>query len=273
VAVSAAVALQPDGGTPTPRRGSSSSALGSIGNADAAVVRKRVTAAIGGAQGILHSTTTDLFTRSGNVIASESWSDVRDSAFFRIREDRSRWPNPASGFMVSELGRVRQGDGSMLQRVVADGRCTELVTNGEALGADPMAPIRDAVTPIRDAVSARRMVVLGPQQVGGKPALHLREQHADPDFPAMVDTTDLWVDPATYLPVRSISSAGDPTAAAGDPNELQRLTTDYELAPRPADMAAALLPPVPAGATCDRTTRAAAGPAKGAKPKNGATGK
>jgi hypothetical protein len=237
------VALQP-GADPHP-----SARPAGLGTADAATVRRHVAAAIDAADGILHETTRDAFVKRDGAIVSEAWTDLRDPNASRTREDRRGWDEPATGFAVSDIGRVPSADGTLLQRAVTDGRCTETLFTGVG-----PAGSTNPLSSIRREVEAHRFTVVGLEQTGGRRLLHLRRTATDRDFPRIEDRYDLWVDPATYVPVRSDSTYGDPSAAAGDPNEVQRITSDYELLPRPADPRSLLLP---AGTGCTRTTHRA----------------
>jgi hypothetical protein len=226
--------------------------LGGLGTADAATVRRHVAAAIDAADGILHQTTRDAFVKSGRAILSESWTDLRDPVASRTREDRRDWNEPTSGFSVADVGRVPTDAGAMLQREVSDGRCTETLFTG-AGGSAPRG--QSPLSAIRADVQAHRYRVIGVERSGGRRLLHLRWRATDPEHPQVQDRSDLWVDPYSYVPVRSDSIYGDPSVPAGDPNEPQRMTSDFELLRRPADPRGMLLPAVPAGASCPRTTR------------------
>jgi hypothetical protein len=263
LAASIAVALQPGGGRGSGTGGqpaTSNPLLGGLATADAATVRRHITTAIDTADGILYATTRDAFVKSGGAILSETWVDLNDPSAWRTREDRRGWNEPAPGFAVSDIGSVPTGTGAVLQRGLTDGRCTELLLTGPGLQASTTSNSVNPLYAIRDDIQSHRAIVVGTESSGGRRLLHVRWTPSDPAFPKIIDRTDVWVDPATYLPVRSQSVYGDPTSAAGDPNEIQIITSTYTLIPRPSDPRSLLLPAIPAGSSCPQTTKYVAQP-------------
>lgn len=85
----------------------------------------------------------------------------------------------------------------------------------------------DVAGQIRAALSCGQYVVAGAQRVGGVRALELK-----PAGKGTV-TTVFWVDPATYLPVRAVTTISPPTTA-----RVTTMTDDFRwLRPTPANLA------------------------------------
>ena len=207
VAVVAAllIALQPSsdrGGPPVGTSGTGPGKLGlpSIAQASAAQVRRGVVAAIDAADGILHERTRTMFLASGQRITSESWSDLRHPDAFRSREDRREWSEPGSGVTLTDAGQVPLGGEKLLLRRIIDGRCSELLLRSRG-GFGTAA--HSALDQIRSDIRTYRFRLIGIEEIGGRSVAHLRHT-------AVAERTELWVDTATYRPIRSVEITGDP---------------------------------------------------------------
>jgi hypothetical protein len=91
-----------------------------------------------------------------------------------------------------------------------------------------------AADALRAAISAGSMAEAGPAEVDGQRAIHLVQGSAQ------AGEIDMWVDPATYLPIRTIETAPGESAASD-----RAIRDDYKWLP---DTAANLSLLTPAGA-------------------------
>jgi hypothetical protein len=91
-----------------------------------------------------------------------------------------------------------------------------------------------AADALRAAISAGSMTEAGPAEVDGQRAIHLVQGSAQ------TGEIDMWVDPATYLPIRTIETAPGESAASD-----RAIRDDYKWLP---DTAANLSLLTPAGA-------------------------
>lgn len=237
------VALQPSGPAGTGDRGGGPG-LGGLGPtglepADAATVRRRVVAALDAADGILHERSEDVWVPSGDVLRIEAWHDLRERSAFRSRETHRAGDGRASGRTI-DSGMVPRPNGEILQRTLVDGRCTEMVIPAaRAEGDRATSPVDE----LRRDIRRGRLTIVGERREGDRTVLHVRSVRSDPDHPGIVDRSEVWLDAATYLPIRSLAVHGDPDAGAGAPDEIQRLRSEFDVMPRPADPARLLLPP------------------------------
>jgi hypothetical protein len=97
-----------------------------------------------------------------------------------------------------------------------------------------------AADALRDAINAGSMTDVGPAEVDGQRAIHLVQGSAK------TGEIDMWVDPATYLPIRTIETApGESTASD------RAIRDDYKWLPATAANLSLLTPAgaVPAGFT------------------------
>jgi hypothetical protein len=103
----------------------------------------------------------------------------------------------------------------------------------------PVTPTQDAAR-LRAEVTAGKVTLIGPATIDGQSAIELRQGSA------AAGLLDMWVNPATYLPIRTIG-----TAAGVSPSSDQAIRDDYQWLPgTPANLH--LLTPaaaIPAGFT------------------------
>jgi hypothetical protein len=97
-----------------------------------------------------------------------------------------------------------------------------------------------AADALRDAVNAGSMTDVGPAEVDGQRAIHLVQGSTK------TGEIDMWVDPATYLPIRTIETAPGESAASD-----RAIRDDYKWLPDTAANLSLLTPAgaVPAGFT------------------------
>jgi hypothetical protein len=97
-----------------------------------------------------------------------------------------------------------------------------------------------AADALRDAINAGSMTDVGPAEVDGQRAIHLVQGSTK------AGEIDMWVDPATYLPIRTIETAPGESAASD-----RAIRDDYEWLPDTAANLSLLTPAgaVPAGFT------------------------
>jgi hypothetical protein len=97
-----------------------------------------------------------------------------------------------------------------------------------------------AADALRDAVNAGSMTDVGPAEVDGRRAIHLVQGSTKNG------EIDMWVDPATYLPIRTIETAAGESAASD-----RAIRDDYKWLPDTAANLSLLTPAgaVPAGFT------------------------
>jgi hypothetical protein len=97
-----------------------------------------------------------------------------------------------------------------------------------------------AADALRDAVNAGSMTEVGPAEVDGQRAIHLVQGSTK------TGEIDMWVDPATYLPIRTIETAPGESAASD-----RAIRDDYKWLPDTAANLSLLTPAgaVPAGFT------------------------
>ena len=97
-----------------------------------------------------------------------------------------------------------------------------------------------AADALRDAINAGSMTDVGPAEVDGQRAIHLVQGSTK------TGEIDMWVDPATYLPIRTIETAPGESAASD-----RAIRDDYKWLPDTAANLSLLTPAgaVPAGFT------------------------
>ena len=182
--------------TPTTSRAVPEGAT-TIDDTDAAFIVHRSTEAIAAADSrILHAEHTSWASpdATGPMSRTELWYDQSDPANVRVRYyGGEAQPTLDEGFLRDgDLIHAREVD--HLRRVVTETRAAETEMDGEAPPALDVDPAR-----LTAALAAGEMTLVDEGTVAGVAVLHLRGSDA-------TGTRDIWVDAASYLPVRAEAS-------------------------------------------------------------------
>ena len=169
---------------------------------------------------VVHSRETRISSTSSgtDIEVYESWSDRSDPFHSRTKYTHNGVP----------VYDIQQNDGGPSERVVdyptrswyQTGPVPSMSGHGQLLGWTPDV--------VRKLLSVKGLTLVGHETIDGRDTLHLARHDIAP-IPG-----DLWIDPTTYLIVRS----SNPLA-----------TTDYQWLPRNAASLAQLVPVVPPGFT------------------------
>jgi len=230
----AALLMGPVAGLRTTDRGPTV-ALPGAEPASAAELQRKAVAALEAARGVLVSRSR-IVRDDETIETSEHWADLDQPHSFRTKAVR---PGADGSESVQDAGQVLQSADTLLLRRIIAGGCVEL----ELHAADGFGKARDALEQLEDDIEAFDFEVVPPREGDDAALLHLRALASD-------GRSDLWLDAASHLPVRldEVSRVGRRGAGTDE----QRSTTRFELVERSA---AELLPPVPAGAECPRSSR------------------
>ncbi len=195
----------------------------------------RMRAAVDGDTAVLNIVEHAPDSETGKPVSDETWSTPHgDTTRF---ENLDAAGNPIDGYVVTITAHR-----TVSIHIDYQARTWSKTTYsfGSASSAPGPAPLpvtpKQSAARLRAQVAAGQMTVVGPETVDGQQSIHLKEV-------SDLGELDLWVDPATYLPIREISAPpGAPLTSS------QAIRDDYVWLPdTPANLrlvtAAAAIPP------------------------------
>jgi hypothetical protein len=175
-------------------------------------------------------------SQTGKPVIDKIWSSSISSTD-RI-EDLDPAGNPTDGYVVTTTPHRTISIEINYQSRTWSKTIYSFGSTSRAAGPAPLAgtPTQDAAR-LRAEVTAGKVTLVGPASVDGQRAIELRQGSA------ATGLLDMWVNPATYLPIRTIG-----TAAGMSQSSDQAIRDDYQWLPgTPANLhlltAAAAIPP------------------------------
>jgi hypothetical protein len=216
-------------------------------------VKAKLLAAIGAAAGqVLHVHTTE--TVAGQTTASDIWMAPWQAGAGHTQEMRIVTGGEQD---VEMIYRVPAGatSGTLAPSATTkdnvEGRIIDVETNRHTWSDQARTPIETASpvespAELRQEISSGFFTVVAHTELAGQPVLELRHVFPSPAGSSPW-TRDLWVSATSYLPVRSVSSSTEGTAAHGYRSDVT--TNTFQFLPVTAATLAHLKPVVPAGFT------------------------
>lgn len=195
----------------------------------------RMRAAVNGNTAVLNIVEHAPDSETGKPVSDETWSTPHgDTTRF---ENLDAAGSPIDGYLVTITAHR-----TVSIHIDYQARTWSKTTYSFGSASSSPGPAPLPVTPkqsaarLRAQVAAGQMTVVGPETVDGRKSIHLKEVTDQGEL-------DMWVDPATYLPIREISAPpGVPLTSS------QAIRDDYRWLPdTPANLrlvtAAAAIPP------------------------------